>query len=181
MGIMGVLFNPQGRIQANQFWKAIIILVAFQIVMQVVQYLGVDLSSITGFLSLALIYPYLCVYGKRLHDSNKSAWMFLLFLLGYIVTSIVSLFFIPGLGEFFQELIVLVEAGDEEAIDVLAEEFGASAGISIQIIGLVGLLVSNLLLGFIVARMHSDPNVNKYGPPVGEAVIGDEDANDIFS
>lgn len=181
MSMMGILFNPQGRIQANQFWKGIIILVAFQIVLQVLQYVGVNLGSAMSFLSLALVYPYLCVYGKRLHDSNKSAWMFLLFLLGYIVISIVSVFFIPGLGDFLQEFIALTEAGDEEALTALADEFGASVSTSVQIIGLVGLFVSNLLLGFIVAQMYSDPNVNKYGPPVDGAIASDDDANDIFS
>lgn len=178
MTIQGVLFNPEGRIQANQFWRGVIVLVAIQIILSVLPVLGINLGVLSTLLSLLIIYPYLCVYGKRLHDSNKSAWMFLLFVLGHLLITSLSLFFIPGLGDFFSEYMVLAEEGDQEGLTVLLQEFAATSGRAITYVSLGGLLVSNILMGFIVARMHSDPNTNAYGPPSG---TGTDDGADTFS
>lgn len=187
MGIMGVLFNPNGRIQANKFWQGVIVLVGFQIVFAVLPVLGLNIQIIASFLGFAIIYPYLCVYGKRLHDSNKTAWMFLLFAFGYFVIALISFFFTPGVGEFFSEYMALAQEGDEEAMQALQEQFQAEANSGgAVIVQLGGLLVANLLLGFIAARMYSDPNTNKYGPPVGSEGISSGGASnagddDIFS
>jgi len=179
MTIQGVLFNPQGRIQANQFWQGVIVLVAIQIVLSILPLLGINLGALSNLIGLLIIYPYLCVYGKRLHDSNKSAWMFLLFVLGYLLISTLSVFFIPGLGDFFSEYMVLAGEGDQEGLTALLQEFAATSGRATTYVSLGGLLVSNVLLGFIAARMHSDPNTNAYGPPVGTSI--DDDRDDTFS
>lgn len=178
MGIMGVLFNPNGRIQANQFWQGVIVLVGFQIILGVLPLLGLDVPDAAGWITFLLIYPYLCVYGKRLHDSNKSAWMFLAFALLYVVISTVALFFTPGLSDFVTQYMELAQEGDEEALLALADQFENDAANGLAIVGIISVLVSNFLIGFIVARMFSDPHTNQYGPPVGgEAAIegGDDD------
>ena len=178
MGIMGVLFNPNGRIQANQFWQGIIVLVGFQIVLQVLAVLGINLGVLGTIIGLGIFYPYLCVYGKRLHDSNKTAWMFLLFVLGYIIITIASFFFTPGIGEFFEQYMAVAQEGDQQALEALLTQYTEELGSTMAIIGIVSLLVSNLVLGFLVARMFSDPNTNKYGPPVGGEVMGGGQASD---
>ena len=185
MGIMGVLFNPNGRIQANQFWQGVIVLVGLQIVLQVLAVLGINLGILTGIIGIGIVYPYLCVYGKRLHDSNKTAWMFLLFVLGHMIIIVASFFFIPGIGEFFEQYMAVAQEGDQQALEALIAQYTEEVGNAGMIIGIVGLLVSNLVLGFLVARMFSDPNTNKYGPPVGGEVAGGGQAaagdDDIFS
>ena len=183
MGIMGVLFNPNGRIQANQFWQGIIVLVGLQIVLQVLAVLGISLGVLDTIIGLGIIYPYLCVYGKRLHDSNKSAWLFLLFALGYMIIMLASFFFTPGIGEFFEQYMAVAQEGDQQALEALITQYAEELGSAVAIIGIVSLLVSNLVLGFLVARMFSDPHANKYCPPVGaEAMGGGQSSDDdIFS
>lgn len=181
MSIVGLLFHPNGRIQANQFWRGIILLVGFQIVLSVLQLLNVDMGLITNILGVLIIYPYICVYSKRLHDSNKSAWMFLLFAVGYVVITAVSFFFIPGIGEFFTQYMALASEGDAEAAEALAQKFSEEARSGGAIVSIAGLLVSNLFLGWLCARLYSDPNTNKYGPPVGSQAGGSNDVDDIFS
>ena len=42
-----------------------------------------------GILQYALVFPYVCLFGKRLHDAGLSAWLWLGFLLGYGFLSMV--------------------------------------------------------------------------------------------
>ncbi len=171
MGIAGILFNPNGRIQANQFWQGIIVLVGVQIVIQVLTVYGPQaLAPILQLISIAIIYPYICVYGKRLHDANKSAWMYLLFLLGYLILYTIGFFFIPGVGTFFTEYMELINANEAEAAQALIEQFTAQATIPV----LISTIIINVLLGFIVARMFSYPDENEYGPPVGGVSAGSD-------
>jgi uncharacterized membrane protein YhaH (DUF805 family) len=184
MGIMGVLFNPNGRIQASQFWQGIIVLVGIQLLLVVLGLVGISFGGAESFISFLLVYPYLCVFGKRLHDSDKSAWMFLLFLLLYIIIAVGSFFFIPGIGDFMSQYMALAQEGDEEALIALGEQFTVDSQRGVLYVSIGSLLVSNGLLGLIVARMYSNPNANKYGPPVGgEPMDGGQQASDddIFS
>ena len=128
MGIMGVLFNPNGRIQANQFWQGVIVLVGFQIVLQVLVVLGINLGVFSTIIAVGIVYPYLCVYGKRLHDSNKTAWMFLLFAIGYVIITTASVLFIPGIGDFFEQVMVLSQEGDQQALDAFITQYAEELG-----------------------------------------------------
>ena len=96
-----------------------------------------------------------------------------------------SVFFIPGIGEFFEQYMAVAQEGDQQALEAMLTQYIEGLGSTMAIIGIVSLLVSNLVLGFLVARMFSDPNTNKYGPPVGGEVAGGGQAaagdDDIFS
>ncbi|MEL7128544.1 MAG: DUF805 domain-containing protein [Pseudomonadota bacterium] len=170
MGIAGILFNPNGRITPNQFWRGIIVLVGLQIIFQVLANYGpAALAGIISLLGVLIVYPYLCVYGKRLHDAGKSAWWFLLFVLGYVILSIISLMLIPGLSEFFEEAMTFATDGDQAALDALTVEFGRR----VMPQALAGMVLINGLLGFLVARLASDPGANEHGPPPGSDQLGE--------
>ncbi|MFN3910881.1 DUF805 domain-containing protein [Hyphomonas sp.] len=68
MKLVDVLFKPRGRIEARQFWLGWGIIVAANIVANFLSFLGI-------ILYLGLIYVGVCVYGKRLHDMGRSAWL----------------------------------------------------------------------------------------------------------
>lgn len=183
MGIMGVLFNPSGRIQANQFWQGVIVIVAYIIVVNVLGgYLPAIIGMILGISMYLLPYPYLCVYGKRLHDNGKTAWLFLIMFLIFIIGILFVVSSTPGFSEFTARYMELAAEQDQEGLEALIGEL--SEGEMANAIGMRALLYLvgiNLLFGFLLARLHSDPHTNKHGPPVGgEAVSGPED-NDIFS
>lgn len=172
MSLMQILFSPNGRIGPGAFWRGIIILLSFQIILTIISLYGPSsLGTLAGILSLLSIYPYLCVFGKRLHDSGRSAWMFLLFLLGYVLISIVAILMAPGFGEFMTQYMELVESGDTEGLEALSEQ---SENI-FAIPGMVGTIIANGLLGFLAARLHAYPETNQYGPPPGGVLETDDD------
>ncbi|WP_300541081.1 DUF805 domain-containing protein [Maricaulis sp.] len=68
MDLQYVLLNPNGRIAPREFWIGVLLLIAGNVLSGLVPVLG-------GLLWLFLIYVGVCVYGKRLHDAGKSAWI----------------------------------------------------------------------------------------------------------
>jgi uncharacterized membrane protein YhaH (DUF805 family) len=68
MSFTDVLFKPNGRITQGQFWGGWGVIVGANIVSSFIPILGL-------LVSLGLIYVGCCVYGKRLHDMGKSAWL----------------------------------------------------------------------------------------------------------
>lgn len=186
MGIMGVLFNPNGRIQANQFWQGIIVLAAYLIIVNIIGgFLPTILTTILGLSIYLLPYPYLCVYGKRLHDSGKTAWLYLPFFIAFLIMFALVVSASPGFSDFLSVYMEAATAGeDPEVIQSMMEEFMAGeGGRAMAIRALIYLIIINLVFGFFVSRMFSDPNTNKHGPPVGGEVAGGGQASDddIFS
>ncbi len=76
MSLATILFNPNGRIGAKDFWTGWAVVVAGNIASNLI---GLIQSPIIGLVSFvlffALAYMGLCVYGKRLHDMGRSAWL----------------------------------------------------------------------------------------------------------
>lgn len=169
MNIGSVLFSPNGRIGPRTFWRGLIILLMVVIVTQVASvYAGPILGGIAGLVSIALVYPYLCVFGKRLHDAGKSAWWFLLFLLGYfiingVLQTVLLPVFSPGAVELNEEMALLMEQGQWAEALAYAPEIARESLFT----SLISLIICNGFLGFLAARLKSDPEPNQYGPPEG--------------
>lgn len=68
MNLGHVLFSPNGRIGQQEYWIGILILVGSNVFLTWIPLLGL-------LVWLALIYMGICIYGKRLHDIGKSAWI----------------------------------------------------------------------------------------------------------
>lgn len=62
-----LFLSPHGRMGRQHYWIGFAVLFVAQIVANFI-------PSIGGLIGLALIYPAVCVYGKRLHDLGRSAW-----------------------------------------------------------------------------------------------------------
>ena len=63
-----LLMNPNGRISQRDYWIGVLVLVVGNVLAGMIPLLG-------GLLWLFLIWVGLCVYGKRLHDFGRSAWV----------------------------------------------------------------------------------------------------------
>ncbi|MEM1105003.1 MAG: DUF805 domain-containing protein [Pseudomonadota bacterium] len=166
--MLTVLFNPNGRIGPRTFWRGVFLLLAAMIIVSVAGAYGGAAGQALGIFSLAAPYCYLCVYGKRLHDNGKSAWLFLAFLAGYFVVSsglsmVLMPFLSPGVAPLEAQMTLLIEQGQLMDAINYAPEIN-KAGIMTS---LVSLIASNALLGFIAASLSSDPQSNAYGPPEG--------------
>jgi len=184
MGIMGVLFNPNGRIQANQFWQGLIILAGLGVILPIVTVYGpIGLGGIASIVSILLLYPFICVFGKRLHDSGKTAWMSLLFFLAYFaiftVGTMIAFPMVDGYTELQAEMQEELAANGFN-LQVISE-YGRKVSELTFIPNMILSLIVTLAIGFLCARFFSDPYTNKYGPPVGGEAEGMSDDNDIFS
>ena len=82
--MLNTLFNPVGRLSRNQFLRGLILcLIAAMFIQILVSFVSPGFSVV----NTALVFPFFCVFGKRLHDAGLTAWWFLAFLAGYFVLS----------------------------------------------------------------------------------------------
>ncbi|MEO1643386.1 MAG: DUF805 domain-containing protein [Pseudomonadota bacterium] len=112
MGVGPLLFSPNGRITQAQFWAAWSGLVAANFVFSFIPLLS-------NIMSIVLVYVGVCIYGKRLHDFGRSAWVHLI---PWVVTLII------GFGVAFRNFeavtafLELAESGrqptEEEALEL---------------------------------------------------------------
>ena len=168
MDIPSLLFSPNGRIGVRDFWRGAILLTGFWIVAQVlITYGGAFLGLMLGMLTWASVYCYLCVYGKRLHDSGRSAWYFVFFLAAFVfISGIVADIFIrllvPEALEIRGEMEYLMRRGEwMEAMTT----YGPKLSQMTLVPQMLSLLAANAILAYVGARLRSDPNANAHGEP----------------
>ena len=95
--------NFNGRSTVRDYWMTILASIILGFVLGfVLGLLQLDvkiISTITGIISLAMVIPSLALSIRRLHDTNRSGWWFLLSLTG--IGSIVLLIFycLPSVDE----------------------------------------------------------------------------------
>lgn len=139
-----------GRAPRAEYWWYILGIIIVVIVLTIVESIlglkGMVLGiygPLTCLLWLATIVPSLAVGARRLHDSNRSGWLQLVFYAPY-------------------GLMLLVRS-------MTGGGFGAAA--LAGIIGLVGLICAIVLIVFLA--MPGTPGDNRYGPnPYGEGAGG---------
>ena len=168
--MFAVLFNPNGRIGPRTFLRGVILLLGAMIVMNVALAYAGPVGSLLSIVSLAVPYAYLCVFGKRLHDAGHSAWWFLAFLAAYVIlNSLLQAILMPVLSpraaDLQVQLQLMMEQGEltdmMEFSDQLFELHREGV-----LTALVSLVLTNIGLDSIAARMDSQPLTNAYGPPV---------------
>jgi uncharacterized membrane protein YhaH (DUF805 family) len=139
-----LFLSADGRIGRQEYWIGFLLMLGVSVVLRFIPILG-------PLLSLALIYPQICVGSKRLHDFGKSGFLMLV-PFGIVAVATVLAIVLGGAA------ILSGLAGNT------ANAAGAiSAGIGA---GLVFLLAILACLGFTiwVGVMASDPGENRYGP-----------------
>jgi len=161
-----LLFSPNGRIARNRFWQGMVILTVASVLVAAG---AVMLGTIFGLLSYALIYPYICVYGKRLHDAGLTAWWVIGVWFGTVVFNfILSLFLTPFfMGEeelaIQEEMTERMMSGDfggmMEGAEILAAE--------LLPVTLIGTVLTNVAAAVVVGFLKTEPRENKHGPVPG--------------
>ena len=105
---MELFTSLQGRIGRGKFWLGFLGLFIANIVVSIILAMlgfGSDIDPATGALSsgawigllitlVIFVWPSICIYGKRFHDRNKSAWWMMIM-------------FVPIIGFFW----LLIECG----------------------------------------------------------------------
>lgn len=83
MDLKTVFFSMEGRLNRKPFWLATLALVLINAALQgVVQGIGGAVGDLIAVvIGLGMLWPSICVTGKRWHDRNKSAWWMLIVLI----------------------------------------------------------------------------------------------------
>ncbi len=156
MNIGHVLFSPNGRIGQQDYWIGLLIIIGGNIV--------ASFLPIIGFiLWLVLVWVGVAVYGKRLHDAGKSAWLHIIPWAISILTFIIGSVMIVG-GAISAG--VMSDGGDLSPEQIMAL-VGAGGG------GLAVMGLSTLVwIGYTiwVGVMKGEPEANAHGPVPGGQV-----------
>lgn len=132
-----VFFVPTGRIGQKPFW------IGFAILFGTSMVLGVALSTVVlmaAVVELLLLYPSICLYGKRLHDFGLSAWIY---------------------GGYRIAMVVL-----GGAVGVMMSAAGAYTYEIMTVSGIIG-FIGTIAITLWIGLMKSQPTANKHGPPPG--------------
>ena len=146
-----LFLDSNGRIGRKDFWIGFLILFVAGFVLGLIPVLGV-------LISIALIYPQVCLYAKRLHDFGKSGW------LAAVPYAAAAIFLVVT---FLTVGVSALAAGG-------GADFGAGAAGGLWLVGLLAIIVGLGSLAFLrwVGLSRSDPGTNRYGAPQGSAVAG---------
>ena len=142
-----LFLKADGRIGKRDFWIGFAILFAVGFVAGLIPIIG-------QIIALVLIYPWVCVYAKRLHDMGKTAWLILVPFGVGIVAMVV------GLMSGGMAMMGMGAAGTDAAAANAAMAGLGMFGLLMALAGLVGLA---FLLW--VGLSNGDPGENRYGPP----------------
>ncbi len=166
-----LLFSPNGRIARNRFWQGMVVLTVASVLVAAGAVMVGTLVSLLGY---ALIYPYICVYGKRLHDAGLTAWWVIGVWLGTVVFNfILSLFLTPMfMGE--EELAIQEEMTERLLSGDLAGMMEGAEILAAELLPLTIFLtvVINLVAAIIVGLLPTEPRENKHGPVPGTGAAG---------
>ena len=167
MSLVASMMSANGRMAPADFQKAGLVLVAISFVLGLFPlFLPLVLAGVIGLLSLVLIYPWVCIWSKRLHDAGKSGWLTLVvivvwFVLGMIASQIVSTIF--G-GEATRMMAAAMETGNPDAIMQASQAASQATALPTAILNAV---VSVAMIFGGNAILQQDPQENRYGPVPG--------------
>jgi uncharacterized membrane protein YhaH (DUF805 family) len=136
--------TAEGRLGRKDFWTGVLMIVGVQVLFGWIPLLGL-------LLELALIYPWVCLVAKRLHDFGRSGWLAAFPHVSFLVMAVI--------------------VGGLDAAGVIAIESQSASMGQVLIEGVIGLAYLTAAFGFLfwVGLSKSDPQANAYGPTPGLA------------
>ena len=162
-----LFLEPQGRLAPLPFARGFVLLTG---AMLIITTLTAVASPNLGILQYALLFPYICLFGKRLHDAGLSAWLWLAFLAGFgFFSMFLSAILLPVLSpQAFavqsEVQVIMAEQGFAAALESLTGRAAEYARLS-AVTTVAAFLLASGLTGFAAFRMRSDPKPNRHGPP----------------
>ena len=162
-----LFLEPKGRLAPRPFGRGLVLLTGACMMISV---LTAVVSPGLNVLQYALVFPYICLFGKRLHDAGLTAWLWIAFLAGLgFLNMFLSAILLPVLspGAFaiqveVQETMQTVSfTAAFEELALRAEEYARLSAVTT----LAAFLISSAITGFAAFRLRSDPKPNRHGPP----------------
>ncbi len=172
-----LLFSPSGRIGPAAFLKGIGILAVIGAVITALPAISFELGSTLSMASIILIVPMFFLVIKRLHDSGKSGWLSILFVIligviGVILQSVAqNMTGGAPMAEMKSATEELAKSGGSfneimVASAQLAAEYGPAiakkTAIPSAIAGFIGTMLGAFLTNLILKQ---DGHENQYGHP----------------
>ena len=155
MSLTTTMLSPKGRLGASGFRNAALILIVIGTIFALLPLLSPSLVMLS-LVSLILIYPWVVIWVKRLHDAGKSGWLFLLVLVLYLVASYaVSAWIGQQFGPPVEQTTDFTKM--MEQMNEVARATAVPSTIASVVISLAFVFGGNALL-------KSDPGPNAYGP-----------------
>lgn len=164
-----LFFSSKGRLGRNEFLQAMILLLGFQVVCSVLVALSASTVVMIGFINLALLFPYACVFSKRFHDNGKSGYWFIPILIIYfgassVIANFWGVFYTDYMQSFSEDFQSIIDRRDLPALANLMQKnavdmFGPN---------LITMAVQSLATALPAAALGSDPKANTYGPSGNE-------------
>lgn len=164
--MVGLLFNPNGRIARNRFWQGMVVLTVATVIV-VAAYS--TFNPALWYAHALLIFPYICVHGKRLHDAGFTAWLVLVIwlgvvIVGMIVQAVLSPFFTtPEILQMQEEIWERVMSGDVEG----SMEGTRIIAKKLMPVSILAAVISNILAAIGIGLLPSQSRENKHGPVPG--------------
>jgi uncharacterized membrane protein YhaH (DUF805 family) len=148
-----LFLSPEGRIGQKDFWIGVLILFVIWVLTPV-------LHILMPVAWLILLYPWVCVFAKRLHDFGRSG---LFILLPFIVAFIAVV-----LGVIFGGLTVLSAVWTAMQGGTEPVSWAALVGAGLTMLAFLALAgIVKFVFILWVGLSTGDPGENRYGPPPG--------------
>ncbi len=161
----GLFFNPQGRITKGQFQTGALVLIAISFVFALIPAVVgggalMAVSAVTTLIGLVMIWCWIALWVKRLHQGGITGWMVILLGIGwFFISSIAGTVLTAVLAP---DLMSMTPDGD--FMEMMQRSMEASRSIAVPN-AIVSALVS---VGFVFvanAALPSHDGENKFGPP----------------
>ncbi len=149
-----VLFSLQGRMGQQDYWIGVLIIIGAQIVG------SLFLGPLMPLLWFALIWVGIAVYGKRLHDAGRSAWIHLIPWAIWLVLLIICF---SVVGAAIVGFVVGLDGAEPSASDAFGLVGTLGAGLAILGLSYVVWMVYTVWVGLLPSEDHD----NVYGPVPG--------------
>ena len=160
-----LLFSPSGRIGSSEFYKGGFILIALGVLFALANLVSPQIGKILSFVSILLIYPWMVIWVKRLHNGDKSGWMVLVYLLIYVVLISIAMVIVFGMfgGSDYFKMIMDSVNGDISQAEL--ESRATAYGKSIMLPSNIASIAVSLLTMFIGDKATpNDSGDNQFGP-----------------
>ncbi len=166
-----LFLEPQGRLAPRPFGRGLVLLTGASLSLTVLTAIAVPSF---GPLQLALVFPYICLFAKRLHDGGLTGWFWLAFLFGYgLINLVTTAMLFPVLSpqamamqpEVQSIMVEVLKGGispaETEAYNARMQVFTRLSAVT----SAACLLIASAVTGFAAFRLRSDPKPNRHGPP----------------
>ena len=144
-----LFFSPEGRVGQKEFWIGFLILFVGGWLIHIIPLAGTAIWLLSHWC-------WFCLYGKRLHDTGRSAlWQILPFVLGH---GLILLGLMTGV---IGGIVALFSNNEHYDLGMLFGSLGASFGMI-----LTGMM-THLIFLLWVGLSPGTPGENRYGPTPG--------------